>query len=593
MTPSATEIDAHFEQLLNELPTSRKPHLALRLPDADPSTEVHSSEADVELLETPSKQEVDNQFKELLEQSKHKPQLPLHLPEHDATSRMVDEGSCAESAAGEKLLEASPDEVEADFGALLQTTQPASPSGSERRSKPQLKLPSPSDDRDCIKYTRSPPDPLPTPTAEEIDAELDTRAPPRKPPSPLAMPEDVPAENLSEACSEAPLATLSAQEVDMDFQALLSSKKPQLAVRLEEREAPAQVANELVASPKQVDKDFDHLLLASTEKLQLLRNTSLPINATRPPPLALGESGGLPSTEESEASVTPLENLTREAVDAEFARVLSQEGGVPRPSPLARHLSHKLDYAARGTLPAVTFNLLVNDDDEEAAEPLEPVRLVEPTLSAVNSAFDSLLQSGPPTLLAPVSVQVPAGGDDDDNAPQHDPVVLLEPSGSEVDRAFDNLLREGPPTLSKQPTLRITPELASAETPDEADAAPPPHSVETARVEEPTAGEVDAQFDRLLREGESDGVEQQAGQQQAEPAVNTAAPQLASSSSCSVATAPPASVIATAEALARPPISPGLATTTATRAPFQDPAPPEDSAPTCAASFEANFCVVA
>lgn len=45
---------------------------------------------------------------------------------------MVDEGSCAESAAGEKLLEASPDEVEADFGALLQTTQPASPSGSER-----------------------------------------------------------------------------------------------------------------------------------------------------------------------------------------------------------------------------------------------------------------------------------------------------------------------------------------------------------------------------------------------------------------------------------------------------------------------------
>lgn len=34
MTPSATEIDAHFEQLLNELPTSRKPHLALRLPDA-------------------------------------------------------------------------------------------------------------------------------------------------------------------------------------------------------------------------------------------------------------------------------------------------------------------------------------------------------------------------------------------------------------------------------------------------------------------------------------------------------------------------------------------------------------------------------
>lgn len=57
----------------------------------------------------------------------------------------------------------------------------------------------------------------------------------------------------------------------MDFQALLSSKKPQLAVRLEEREAPAQVANELVASPKQVDKDFDHLLLASTEKLQLVR----------------------------------------------------------------------------------------------------------------------------------------------------------------------------------------------------------------------------------------------------------------------------------------------------------------------------------
>lgn len=80
----------------------------------------------------------------------------------------------------------------------------------------------------------------------------------------------------------------------------------------------------------------------------------------------------------------------------------------------------------------MTFNLLVNDDDEEAAEPLEPVRLVEPTLSAVDSAFDSLLQSGPPTLLAPVSVQVPAGGDDDDNAPQHDPVVLLEPSGSEV-----------------------------------------------------------------------------------------------------------------------------------------------------------------
>lgn len=79
-----------------------------------------------------------------------------------------------------------------------------------------------------------------------------------------------------------------------------------------------------------------------------LRNTSLPINATRPPPLALGESGGLPSTEESEASVTPLENLTREAVDAEFARVLSQEGGVPRPSPLARHLSHKLDYGPPG-----------------------------------------------------------------------------------------------------------------------------------------------------------------------------------------------------------------------------------------------------
>jgi hypothetical protein len=86
-----------------------------------------------------------------------------------------------------------------------------------------------------------------------------------------------------------------------------------------------------------------------------------------------------------------------------------------------------------------------------------------------------------------------------------------------VDAAFDELLRQGPPTLTKKPSLTLRDEA-----PDEAQPVEEPEAEEDAeeaaeRVEEATAQQVDAAFERLLAQQAMGGGEGDAGSSEVRP----------------------------------------------------------------------------
>eukprot|EP00240_Pyramimonas_obovata_P003329 CAMPEP_0118942298 /NCGR_PEP_ID=MMETSP1169-20130426/35917_1 /TAXON_ID=36882 /ORGANISM="Pyramimonas obovata, Strain CCMP722" /LENGTH=665 /DNA_ID=CAMNT_0006887299 /DNA_START=173 /DNA_END=2167 /DNA_ORIENTATION=- len=541
LIPSSDELDNEFARLLEE--RKRKPQLQVKLqeqlcgevaapdriglPDAEGDASCHATTSPRKTLEK-SQTELEADFERLLQESKRKPQLPLRLPDEDEFRRGLGTGLASAPGALQQSsrlhLQPTLAEVDKQFEKLLHSAS----------RKPRLALRLPEEQEDCIRYSRNVNIAI-TPTPDEVDKELDRVmekglfGTQRASPGPLSIPE--PCEGDGWMLATETLPTPCAQEVDADFGKLLQSPKPQLPLQIPCEVEPCSNCLVMTPAPEQVDMDFSRLLASQSSSGGLKKpNLSVspveceeasltdPVSLETPclasverdfdklllqegsPSIITKPTVEVPTTSDGLKEPIPVileEPCCVKKVDQDFEALLQQENGAPiivgrsvttKGAPkLMRSISLEVPSVAPVAptpdgqdLPRVEeptaaqmdqdFDKLLNSarprslartptveipTDTLLTQPTAPVLLEEASPEAVDQQFDQLLRQGPPALARTPTVEIPVVEVDELAAERAAPVVLEAVCPQAMEADFDRLLRQGPPTLARTPTLEL------------------------------------------------------------------------------------------------------------------------------------------